>query len=97
MDNTEEIEVEVVEVVNGPAISPPEKTGTRHERPTNPRDWRPFGGMQARSLRIPLYLWPLAFVFALILLLLALAVAVVIAIPVLIIRVIVRLLRSARH
>lgn len=93
MSNPEEIEVEVVEVVDGPAISRPDQAETRHQRPPNSQSRRPFGGMQAKSLRIPIYLWPLAIIFGLVLLMIALVVGVVIAIPLLIIRAIARLMR----
>ena len=99
MSDSQEIEVEVVEVVD----KEPAKQSA-HESKAHPASrpkqaaadgsQRPFGrGIPIRSLRIPVYLWPLAIIFGLALFLLAITVGVLIAIPFLLIRAILRLFR----
>ena len=93
--------MEVVEVVDKlPSTQPsrPSQSAPRHKQPAadgsqRPGSQRPFGrGIPIRSLRIPVYLWPLAIIFGLVLFLLAICVGILIAIPFLIIRAIYRLL-----
>ncbi len=101
VSESEEIEVEVVEVVNegpatrssgGPAIRPAE-----HPQPrTGSSQRRPFGGLPARRLRVPGYLWPLVVIFGLLFALLAVLFLLVVVIPLLILRAILRLLLPAR-
>lgn len=105
MSESEEIEVEVVEVVDH---EPTSKTGHTHsptdqgaKRSKNTESKAPgpfgarsmFGGnFNSRSFRIPAYLWPLAIVLGLVIFALALILGLILVIPFLIIRAIVRLL-----
>ena len=93
MSDSQEIEVEVVEVENKRPSSQATRPVPRPKEPAADGSQRPFGrGIPIRSLRIPVYLWPLAIIFGLILFLLAITVGILIAIPFLIIRAIYRLL-----
>ena len=93
MDNSEEIEVEVVEVVNERPATQPSRPAPRPAEPASDGSQRPFGrGIPIRSLRISAWMWPLAIILGLILFLLAVVVGLIIVIPFLIIRGIVRLL-----
>lgn len=101
VSESEEIEVEVVEVVNeGPATRSsggPAARPAGHPQPrTESSQRRPFGGMSARRLRVPVYLWPMAVIFGLLFLLLAVLILLVVVIPFLILRAILRLLLPAR-
>lgn len=101
VSESEEIEVEVVEIVNeGPAARSSGGSAVRqagHPQPrTESSQRRPFGGLPARRLRVPSYLWPLIVIFGLLFALLAVLILLVVVIPLLILRAVLRLLLPAR-
>ena len=93
VSDSQEIEVEVVEVVDKPTSSHPERPAQSSKQPASDGTQRPFGrGIPIRSLKIPVWMWPLAILFGILLFLLAVVIGLVIVLPFLLIRAIVRLL-----
>ncbi|MDX1679921.1 MAG: hypothetical protein R3242_04240 [Akkermansiaceae bacterium] len=90
MSESDEIEVEVVEVGESRPIQrkPEPRTGDRRgESPFTDRMPR------VRQIRIPGYLWPLAIILGLLIFFIALVFAILILIPFLVLRAILRLFR----
>lgn len=100
MSNSQEIEVEVVEVFEKAPSSKTNETVRPTVEQASKGSQRPFGrGIPIRSIKIPVWMWPLAILLVVLLFVLALVVGLILVIPFLIIRGILRLLfvPSPRH
>lgn len=87
----------MVEVLDERPVSRPVEPGSSGGSNDSPRPFggsqRPFGrGIPIRSIRIPVWLWPLAIILGIVLFLLAVVVGLIVAIPFLILRALYRLL-----